>query len=416
MRVQFKWTTMLALFLSTAFSASFAQDQEVRVGVASWMLEKFPMEEAATKFEQNHPGVEVVLEELASEFDTSIIPALRAGNPPFDLLMPYSGGEAAPFAELDLLAPWDNVFDNPDFQVNGHELSRSDFVGGFFQQAEVNGDVVSLPIFGEVMALTVRKDLLNEAGISDVPDTWSEVADACVKLDEPFVAGFSTEVSRGYETSTALFGIVKAMGGSVVNDEGHFNFLAPETVEAMNFLVGLNTEQECAQSNAADQWDASRTAYLGGHVALFYNWAAWGMQALLPEPIFGEDAIVIAPPPGAIENGSVVYIGGVIVPKDGNVELAQQFVVEMVESLWFQQWSATRYGKSPVLAENYEGLPESPWEQLRKMSNNAAAMPTYLNFNEMSNIFEKHFKRAWNGEVTPEQALKATAKEIAPLY
>lgn len=416
MRTPFKWTTVLACLLGTAFSGSFAQDQEVRVGVASWMLEKMPMEEAATKFEENHPGVDIVLESLASEFDTSIIPALSAENPPYDLLMPYSGGDAAPFAELDLLAPWNNVFDNPDFQVNGHELGRSDFVEGFIQQADYDGQTISLPVFGEIMALTVRKDLLNDAGVSDVPATWSEVTDACVKLANPFMAGFSSEISRGRNTITALFGIAMANGGSILDEEGRFNLLAPETVEAMNYLVGLNTEQECAQSNAVDQWDASRTAFLGGHVATFYNWASWGMQAVLPEPIFGEDAISTSAAPGASENGTVLYTGGAIIPKNGNVELAQLFVVEMIESLWFQQWSASRYGKSPVLTENYEGLSDAQWGHLIPMTTNGESMPSFLNFTEMTNIFQKHFNRAWNGEITPEAALAATEEEIAPLY
>ena len=416
MRRQGNWAIVLISILAVMASVSFAQDQELRVAVASWMLEKTPIEAAAAEFEQNNPGVDVVIETLASEFDTSLIPALQTDNPPYDLLMPYSGGDAAPFAELGLLAPWDNVFNNPEFQVNGHELSQSDFIEGFLQQSEYDGQILSLPVFGEVMALTVRTDILEEAGISGTPSSWDEVENICAEVGGPFQPGFSAELSRGRNTITSLFGIALSNGGSLLDEEGRFNLLAPETVEAMEYLVGLNTEHKCAQSNAVDQWDASRTNFLRGNVAQFYAWASWGSQAILPEEIFGENAIAIISPPGAEEHGTILYTGGAIVPKTGNVELAQKFAVEMIESKEFQQWYATRYGKSPVLAENYEGLPEDLWGQIEEMTARGTSMPSYLNFTEMTNAFQKHFDQAWRGQITPREALEATAEEIAPLY
>lgn len=416
MRRQGKWTSALVFVLAMVTGVSFAQDQELRVAVASWMLEKTPIEDAAAEFEQNHPGVDVVIETLASEFDTSLIPALQTDDPPYDLLMPYSGGDAAPFAALGLLAPWDNVFNNPEFQVNGHELSRSDFIEGFLLQSEYDGEILSLPVFGEVMALTVRKDILEEAGISEIPSTWAEVEEICAEVGGPFQPGFSAELSRGRNTITSLFGIALSNGGSVLDEEGRFNLLAPETVEAMEYLVGLNTENDCAQKNAIDQWDASRTNFLRGNVAQFYAWASWGSQAILPEKIFGDDAIAIVSPPGAAEHGTILYTGGAIVPNTGNVELAQQFAVEMIESKEFQQWYATRYGKSPVLAENYEGLPEELWGQIEEMTTRGVSMPSYLNYTEMTNVFQEYFNQAWNGQITPREALEATAEEIAPLY
>lgn len=416
MRKRWKWSSVFVFVLAVAFNVSFAQDQKLRIAVASWMLEKTPIEDAAAKFEQNNPGVDVVVETLASEFDTSLIPALQTNTPPYDLIMPYSGGDAAPFAELGLLAPWDNVFDNPEFQVNGHELSQSDFVPGFLQQSEYDGQILSLPVFGEVMALTVRTDMLEKAGFTETPSSWSEVEEICAELGGPFQAGLSSEVSRGRNTITSLFGIALSNGGSVLDEEGRFNLLAPETVEAMEYLVGLNTEHNCAQSNATDQWDASRTNFLRGNVAQFYAWASWGSQAILPEEIFGENAVAIVSPPGAAEHGTILYTGGAIVPKTGNVELAQKFAVEMIESKEFQQWYANRYGKSPVLAENYEGLPEDLWGQIEEMTTRGTSMPSYLNFTEMTNVFQKYFAQAWRGQITPKEALEATEKEIAPLY
>lgn len=415
MNKRFLMTIAAAVLTVAAFSVSFAANQELKIGVASWMLTKFPMKDAVKKFEADHPGVNVKLEALSAEFTTSIIPSLRTKNPPYDLLMPYSGGDAAPFASLGLLAPWDNVFNNADFKVNGHELSKSDFVPGFLQQSYFNGQVLSLPVFGEVMALTERTDLLAKAGISDRPTSLDQLSADCTKVNTPFVSGFSAELSRGRNTMTALFGIAKAMGGSILDSNGHFNLLAPKTVAAMTYLVDLNTKAKCAQSDATDKWDASRTAYLGGHVAQFYAWASWGMQGLLPKPVFGENAVSVGALPGATQNGTIDYAGGAIVPKTGNVKLAQEFAVEWVESKWFQQWSATHYGKSPVLVENYDGLP-SQWDQIAAMTKTGASMPSFLNYTKMTNIFEKEFTLAWNGKITPKKALEETQKQIASLY
>lgn len=415
MKKRFALVLMVMLTIVTFFSLSFAANQELKIGVASWMLTKFPMKEAVAQFEKSHPGVNVKLEALSAEFTTSIIPSLRTDNPPYDLLMPYSGGDAAPFAALGLLAPWDNVFNNPDFQVNGHELSKSDFVQGFLQDSYFNDQVLSLPVFGEVMALTERKDLLAKAGITSLPTSLDQLATDCTQVNTPFVAGFSAELSRGRNTLTALFGIAQSMGGSILDSNGHFNLLAPTTVKAMQYLVGLNTTQKCAQSESTDKWDASRTAYLGGHVAQFYAWASWGMQGILPKPVFGDNAVVVGALPGAAENGTIDYAGGAIVPKTGNVKLAQEFTVELVESKSFQQWSATHYGKSPVLTENYAGLP-AMWDGIAAMTKTGASMPSFLNYTQMTNIFQKEFTLAWNGKITPQAALEATSKQIDSLY
>ncbi|HCZ07017.1 MAG TPA: hypothetical protein DHV12_07810, partial [Thermotogae bacterium] len=354
-------TTLVVLLV---FGLVFAE-QVLRVGAAEWMYKKFPIEETAKRFEAAHPGVKVKLLKV-TEFDQSMLMAMKAGRTNYDLLMPYSGGSMVKFIKLDTIVPLDDVFNNPKYKVDGRLLQRSDFLQGFLKSGIYDGKVYALPVFGEVQVLGYRKDYLEEAGV-EPPKTWAELEMAARLLTkdndgdgETDVYGYSTCWSRITLLYT-FFSAVKARGGRLLDENGNLSFRDPITIDTLKWFVKMRNEYKAAQPDVHEVYNNSRDAFKAGKVALFHNWHSWCLESGL---VFGPEKLGIVPLPKTGETGTMIYMGGVIVPKAGNVELAKQFIVEMIESKWFQQWSYLNYGKMPVTRQNLEGLEGDYWDEL----------------------------------------------------
>lgn len=403
-------TTLVVLLV---FGLVFAE-QVLRVGAAEWMYKKFPIEETAKRFEAAHPGVKVKLLKV-TEFDQSMLMAMKAGRTNYDLLMPYSGGSMVKFIKLDTIVPLDDVFNNPKYKVDGRLLQRSDFLQGFLKSGIYDGKVYALPVFGEVQVLGYRKDYLEEAGV-EPPKTWAELEMAARLLTkdndgdgETDVYGYSTCWSRITLLYT-FFSAVKARGGRLLDENGNLSFRDPITIDTLKWFVKMRNEYKAAQPDVHEVYNNSRDAFKAGKVALFHNWHSWCLESGL---VFGPEKLGIVPLPKTGETGTMIYMGGVIVPKAGNVELAKQFIVEMIESKWFQQWSYLNYGKMPVTRQNLEGLEGDYWDELISAVDNGEDLPAYEDLLKMSDTAEKYLRLAWTGQMDPEEACERIYKEIS---
>ena len=410
-----------ALFLLTLISFLISSvlifsEQVLRIGAAEWMYKKFPIEEAAKKFEKMHPGVKVKLLKV-TEFDQSMLMAMKAGRTNYDLLMPYSGGSMVKFIKLDTIVPLDDVFNNPKYKVDGRLLKREDFLQGFLKSGIYNGKVYALPVFGEVEVLGYRKDLLEEAGIKP-PRTWEDLEKAAKLLTKDVdgdgeidIWGYSTCWSRITLLYT-FFSAVKARGGRLLDEKGNLSFNDPQTIDTLKWFVKMRNEWKVAQPDVHEVYNNSRDAMKAGKVALFHNWHSWLLES---GKVLGEDKVDIVPLPNTEKTGTMIYMGGVIVPKAGNVELAKLFIVEMIESKWFQQWSYNHYGKMPVTRQNLEGLPGDFWPDLIKAVDTGEDLPPYEDLLKMSDTAEKYLRLAWTGKMDPEKACKLIYRSISKM-
>ena len=422
-RVLVSWLVMAALllaFVPTVFAAGQQEggaeagqgEQNVlRVGAAAWMHEKFPLEDAARRFEENHPGVEVELLKT-QEFDTSVMMQMRQGETNYDILMPFQAGTMKQFLELDLLAPVGDVFDNEEYMVDGEALREGDLLGGYMELMRVDGETYGLPVFGEVAMLGYRTDYMQEAGLSSPPETWEELASYANQLNTDDTAGYTAILGRGLNSLITLMTMVKGKGGEVVDDEGNFNLTSPEAIESMQQLVDMYRNDQSIQQSAAETFNAPRDGFKAGSVAMANFWHSWALESA---DVFGQDNLALAPLPGTEENGTIIYAGGAIIPNMGNVELAKLFAVEMLQAKWFQQWSAENYYKAPVRRQNLEGLSGSYWEDMPPLVDNGEFFPAYANAQQMYDTFGRNLLRALNGQVSAEEALQQTYDEISQM-
>lgn len=398
---------LVIVFLFILTANSFAVT--LRVGAAAWMHKKFPLEEAAKRFEQAHPGVEVELLKMP-EFDMTMLLKMKGGKTDYDLLMPYSGGAGmVPFIKLDVIAPLDDIFNNEKYMVDGRKLQKDDFLGAFLKDGYYNGKLYSIPVFGEVEMLSIRKDLLDKANLP-IPSTWEELTETAEKLSENGVWGYSTAWAR-VTLLHVLFSAVKGRGGRILDENKNLSFNDSITRETIQWFVDLRNKYHVMQPNVHEKFNNTRDEYKKGNVAIFHNWLSWGLEGA---KFIGEDKVIFRNIPGTKKNGTIVYMGGVILPKAGHdLELAKKFISEMILSKWFQQWSFNNYGKGNVLKQNLEGLEGDFWEDFISSVDNGESLPIYEDLLKMADVAEKYLRLAFTGEMDVDKACDKIYKDIS---
>ncbi len=400
---------LLVLFVLSLTTIAFSV--ELRVGAASWMHKKFPLADAAKEFEKNHPGVKVKLLKIP-EFTQTMLLKMKKGKTDYDLLMPYSGGAGmVPFIKMGVIVPLDDMFNNDKYKTDGKKLQKDDFLKGFLKDAYYDGKLYSMPVFGEIELLAIRKDLFDKAGLS-APKTWDELREDAIKLTSSNVWGYSTCWSR-VTFLYVLFSAVKGRGGRVLDDKGNLSFNDPITRETIKWFVDLRNKDKAMQPDVHEEFNNSRNEWKKGKVAIFHNWLSWGIEGA---KLIGEDKVEYLPIPGTEKNGTMIYMGGVIVPKAGHVELAKQFIAEEIEAKWFQQWSFNHYGKNPVRRQNIEGLKlKVDWDKVINAIDNAETLPVYEDLLKMSDVTVKYLTLAFTGKMDVDSACDKIYKEISTM-
>lgn len=400
---------LLVLFLLSMTVYAFSV--ELRVGAAAWMHKKFPLAEAAKRFEKNHPGVKVKLLKIP-EFTQTMLLKMKRGKTDYDLLMPYSGGAGmVPFAKMGVIVPLDDMFNNEKYKTDGKKLQKDDFFKGFLKDSYYEGKFYSMPVFGEIEMIALRKDLFDKAGIP-IPKTWDELRDAAIKLTSSDMWGYSTCWAR-ITLLKVIFSAVKGRGGRVLDEKGNLSFNDPITREAIKWFVDLRNKDKAMQPNIHEEFNNSRDEWKKGKVAIFHNWLSWGIEGA---KLIGEDKVEYIPVPGTSKNGTMIYMGGVIVPKAGHVELAKLFIAEEIEAKWFQQWSFNHYGKNPVRRQNIEGLKlKVNWDDVIGAIDNGETLPVYEDLLKMSDTAVKYLTLALTGKMDVDSACDKIYKEISTM-
>lgn len=121
-------------------------------------------------FEEKHPEYKVELEVVSWEnLDSVVANRIQGGQAP-DI---YNGGDFTSFVADELLYPIADV-------VSKETLD--DFTDSFIDNASVDGVQYGAPLIASARALFANKDLMEKAGIAEMPKTWDELQDAALKI------------------------------------------------------------------------------------------------------------------------------------------------------------------------------------------------------------------------------------------
>lgn len=379
----------------------------LRVGVEAWMLKKFDLAGATERFTAAHPGAKIEYIPVETADTTSYMLQWSQKKTNVDMIIGGSRENAVPYAAKDLLMTFDEGFFDS-------QLSRQDFIPSFLELGTINGRQYLIPIMGQIMHVTVRKDLMKEAGLTDAsgkpkpPRDWDEFSEYARKLTrqeggKTVATGLSIDWGKNFMAYTYL-SCLQGVRGSIYDGASRYiDFRSKEAKHLLEAWVKLVKAGYTPVDTFANM-DAGRTNFMAGKVAMHISSVSrWQESA----EVLGADKVTGIPLPGSEKNGTLAFISGIMIPRvSSNPEMAKQFIKEGLMEKGFQLWTLNKYGKMPVLARNYQGAEAPEWQEILATTVKATSAPLYKDWPKMDNEMQVQFQRAIGGAQSVEQTMK----------
>jgi multiple sugar transport system substrate-binding protein len=419
----------------------------VRVMVDSWQYSEFmtpdkDLERSIRAFEKRHPEIKIDLRIMPEANEITLMLPWRAKMTPFDLLLTTNNETITRYADggfLEPLEPWLK----PELEAG----LIGEFLPGYLQYCRLRDPqtgeerLYGLPWLGEIMALNYRKDVLAEDGFSekDVPETYEQLEQIARKLRNPAKKQFGVtfDFSPNFFTQNAYVPMLRALRGTVTDDEGRLDVSSPEarkTFETLKrwYTSGLMPKGALTPYQSADDFRAK--------IAVFFpNWQSRGFWAIR-EMKDGEKHIGIGPAPGSKRTGALVahYIG--VIPKASPV--AKEAVRVLLEAFCYDlQPGVGKAGKMIVINYPYQrqrpGYQPAPvpkeiaalrslvdpkyrlpaWMlDLRPTVDKGYCIPDPLTWQRVSDIAGIEFQKYLNEDIPAEEALGRAKRQVEELY
>jgi multiple sugar transport system substrate-binding protein len=236
------------------------------------------IQKLAKEFHQIHPNIKIEFQNVPQEQEeTKLTTQIAGGNAP-DTAYVDSGtvGDFGPRGALLGLN---------DYMSQSKASPPSDYVPAFKTMNTYQGQMYGLPYDGESTGLFYRKDLFQDAGITQPPTTWAELQSDAQKLTDAAkrqygIAMFATQGETSYYFTPFLY---QAGGTETTDDDKQAALATPQAIEAAQFYTGL------AKYSPPDLWASNsydgRVAFATGKVGLYIAgaWLVGDLQRSFPK-------------------------------------------------------------------------------------------------------------------------------------
>jgi multiple sugar transport system substrate-binding protein len=218
---------------------SVASDGTVTLDVLGWVYDPTLHRGLADQYRAQNPKVDPVLDFAQGDHFLERIIALFTSNAAPDVVFAHDN-DIANFVDSGYIQPINGLA--------GEEEALADVIGFNREALDYKGKTWGIPYYGDVMAFIYNTDMVKRAGISDVPQTWDDVAEQArhIKqagiLQHPFVFPMDNTASRHWMAA------IHGSGGNMFGD-GNNPVFPDEDPTALNFLTWL---VEAAKSEILD--------------------------------------------------------------------------------------------------------------------------------------------------------------------
>lgn len=230
-----------------------------------------------------------------------------------------------------------------------------------YEGTKIDGKHYYVPFYSSSTLMYVRKDKMQEAGVTEMPSTWSEVFEAAEKVSDPKNDFYGLAWGCGENDDDDENTIRQYMW-----NEGGYLFDKEEKISADEKVKNvLDTYAELYEKQVippdATTWDAggNNSSYLAGRTAICFN-APTLYNALVSDEQYSElleNTAVLAPPVGS-END--VYMnfnrGFAIMNECKDEELASDVISYLMDKSWYDSYME---GIAPVFTPIFEDAKEN---------------------------------------------------------
>lgn len=209
-------------------------------------------------FEEANPGVRVVFEatsdegypaQMAAAFASGQVPSVVTHLPSFAVSNYWQAGLLEPFNDvIDMIGP-QNFYDGAN---RVYEITPGQYAGTGIGNSAAN-------------AMWLRTDLMQRAGITEVPRTWDQLRDACRRMQGGGIFGAPLPYGRNSMTSLVFICFVHGAGGQIFTPDLQ---VAVDSDAFRNALEFYKSMRELAPPGATNySWGESLTAFVSGATA-----------------------------------------------------------------------------------------------------------------------------------------------------
>jgi len=187
-------------------------------------------EEIIADFEAENSDIQVNLEVQSWDNINDVVRTKVQANDAPDIL---NIDAFASFAADDLLYPAQDVLS---------EETLADFQESFVENASVDGEQMGLPLIASARTLFANTELMQQAGVTEMPATWDELLAASKKISALGGGVHGYGMPLGNEEAQAETSIWVFGNGGDWGDESEITVDTPENVEAVEFMKRMIDE------------------------------------------------------------------------------------------------------------------------------------------------------------------------------
>lgn len=276
-----------------------------------------------------------------------------------------------------------------------------------------------------------RKDLWDSVGMS--PETWDDVRVGSAKIKSqhgvPLGFGLASEI----DSNMGLRSIMYSFGSHIQDPDANVILKSRETLETIKFVKAMYEE---SMNSDVFTWDASSNnrAMLTGNASLTMNAISITRTAEKNDPEMSRNIWLAKAPQGPVRRMALQHVMNVysIWKFAENIEGAKKFLVDYVANS-DHAFTASEFYNFPCFPDTVPDLkeqlahdertdPTNKYKVLEDVQEWATNIgyPGYVNAG-ISEVFgtwliPQMFRRAATGEMSPEDALDMTEKEVRTIF
>lgn len=348
----------------------------------------------------------------ADGFNVKVLQAINADQAPNVVLSDGNPSQLGETVKTGKLIALDDLFGTGDYP-----LAASDIPQGMLKTGVFDGKTYGLPTEGGTYAVIYNKAQFEEAGITETPTTWAELADAAEKLTTDSRHGMYLPIGSDEWPVYTWQSMLWSAGGEFLSEDNtSVEFDSPEGVEALTTWTdmvesGVAYPSSVADSNQKDGWPA----FNAGLVSMFIGQltALSNAQEGLGDENVGVFTFPEISEPAANTGTNLSYIiDGTETEDAGSYAFLSWFLQPEQQAVWDITSNYLPTNVSTQSTETYAAyLEENPEVQVFiDQFAYANSRPSILNYTEISAALGAELEKAMLLQQSPEEALSNAAK------
>ena len=296
-----------------------------------------------------------------------------------------------------LLAPLDEYLTDEDYEKYL-----------YLEQGAYNSDgqLCTFPMMaGNPCVVFYNMDMLEAAGITELPTTWDEFMDVCLTLKEanpdvwPFISSWGA--SNGVSAMLAGFWpFFFQAGGTVLDEEGNLNLDSDATLEALTYINSF--KENGIFDDSIVSMDDPNGHFVNGEAAIIIN-GTGNASTFTEAGITWQCQLGLEGPAGMATNMSVDSLA--ISSYCEDKALAAELIKYITSAECMDEYHSEIYGMPSLTTDATYTEPEPFQSMYNDYSDVMYSVPSYEGSASFADYFQAQVQGMLMGQLTPEQVI-----------